>query len=504
MRNLNWPQSLTIRSDTADGHVQLEGRAVPYDTPITVGGMTEVFARGSIDPAALVGTPLLWQHDTHEVIGRIDAATEQPDGAHFTATLIPTTRGKDAVLALRSGAISGLSIGFMPVEDTWAGDTVTRTKVDVREVSVATIPAYDDAQVLAIRTEKENSTMTEPTAPPAPAVDLSGLSTREDMTALEARIMTHINPAPAAPSLDVRSAFIAQLKDAGQHGQIRALADVLSSGNAGVLPPNWSSEVRQYVDNQRYTFAAIGSIAFPTSGYTLTIPKVTQQTTVAARGTEKTGIPTRALTTGSDTYTCKWFAGGVDIALELISQAEPAILQLVVESILGQYAEVTDKAAQTDLEAAATVGGATLDWTSWATASAQIFAAAEAVRAATGEWGDRLILNTASWKKLVGLMDSQGRRMFAPGGQVNADGSAPLLSRTIDIGGVYAMHNPRAVVDVQTNTKAARLGEKPPITISSDNVNLMGRDLGVLGATLFVPAYPAGIIKFTAAVRAAR
>jgi hypothetical protein len=110
-----------------------------------------------------------------------------------------------------------------------------------------------------------------------------------------------------------------------------------------------------------------------------------------------------------------------------------------------------------------------------------------------------VMLTTASWQALIGLMDAEGRRIFAPVGASNADGSASLLARSINVGGISCIHNPRSAEDVQTNTKSARVGEKPPVTLTSDNVALMGRDLGVLGAMLFVPAYPAGILTYAAA-----
>lgn len=495
---LPWELSLREAPDGGDVIGHIEGRAVPYGQTIDLGGITETFARGAVDPSDLVGAPLLWQHDRGEVVGTITDAHNGDDGAYFTAAIIGTSRGRDALVALRSGAVKGLSVGFerIPDGDTWSGNAVTRSKVRVREVSVATIPAYPDAEALAVRQQEQESTMQD--APEVPQVDLSTLATREDLTALEARITT-MAPAPRAPQLSVRDAFAMQLTDARDRRQIRALDDVLSSGNAGLLPPNWSSEVRNYVDSQRYAFNAVGSIGFPSSGYTLTIPKVTQNTSVAARGTEKTNPSSTALETGSDTYTAAWYAGAVDVALELIWQSDPAVFPIIVENILSQYAAVTDDALTGQIEAAGTPTTAVLDFTDWGTVSAQIISAAETIRAATGMWGDRLMLTTASWQSLIGLMDADGRRVFAPGGPSNSDGQAPLLSRSINIGGVFAFHNPRAAEDAQFNTKSARVAEKPPVTLTSDNVALLGRDLGVLGAYIWVPAYPAGILVHSAA-----
>ena len=285
--------------------------------------------------------------------------------------------------------------------------------------------------------------------------------------------------------------------------QVRALADVISSGNAGVLPPAWSSEVRNYIDSQRYLFAAVGSMAFPSSGHSLTIPKLTQSTLVGPRGAEKSEIPSRALTTGSDVFTAAWYAGGVDVSLEVIWQSDPSVWSLVVENILQQYAVVTDQALNVAQETIAVDSGAPLDFTDWGTLAKQIIATAEVSRGICGAQADLLSLTSASWQELIGLMDNDGRRLFAPVGATNSDGSASLLARSINIGGVSAFHNPRAAVDTQFSAHAARVAEKAPTTLVSDNVALMGRDLGVLGAFIYIPAYAAAIFKHVTPAAAA-
>jgi HK97 family phage prohead protease len=493
---LPWTLQLRDADTLPDGVIgQIDGRAVPYDTPTDLGGITETFARGAVDPADLVGAPLLWQHQTGEVIGRITAATNRDDGVYFTADVIDTARGRDAHVALRTGAVAGLSVGFEQPDGgaRWKGNHVTRTKVRVREVSAATLPAYPDAATLAVRNREEESTV-EITTPEVPQVDLTNLATREDLTALESRMSSMLTvPAPSR-ALSVREALVLQLTESGKAQKLRALDDVVSSGNAGILPPDWSREVRDALDTQRYAFPNVGAIGFPTTGYTLTIPKITQHTEVAARGTEKTQVPSQPLTTSSDTYTAAWYAGAVDVALELIWQSDPSVQALVVDSLLGQYAAVTDQALTLALETSATPTETVLDFTDWGSVSAQIIDAAETIRAATGMFGDRLMLTTASWKALIGLMDAEGRRVFAPGGPANSDGTAALLARSINIGGVYAFHNPRSVEDAQFNTKAARVGEKTPVQLQSDNVTLAGRDFGIIGAFVWVPAYPAGIL----------
>ena len=100
----------------------------------------------------------------------------------------------------------------------------------------------------------------------------------------------------------------------------------------------------------------------------------------------------------------------------------------------------------------------------------------------------------------ITLVDAGDRRLFATQGSQNADGSAGLLARSIDVGGVSCFHSPRSVEDMQFAAANYLVGEKAPLQVSGDNVALMGRDLGILGAVLQVPTYGAdGLHVFSAA-----
>ena len=484
-----------LRTRDVEGSEELEfdGIAVPYDAEITYGGIRESFAAGAFDTAQAVGTPLLWAHDRAEPVGHITEAVDTPVGLMVTGRVLPTNRGKDAITLMRAGSLRGLSVGFEPTEREQTPTGITYTRAILHELSLTPLPAYGDAVVTATR---EEAPMSEQTREAAPTVDLAPITERIDQ--LEARMLARREEKPQR-ILGVVEAFTRQLEASRDSRQLRALADVISSGNAGVLPPAWSSEVVGFVDSMRYMFPRTGSMGFPATGHTLTIPKITQHTTVAARGTEKTEIPSQALTTGSTTYTAEWAAGGADVSLEVIWQSDPSIWGLVVEDLLAQYAAHSDQALTLALETAATATGAVLDFTDYGTFVGQVIAEAETIRAATGAPGNMLSLTTASWQSLVGLVDADGRRILSTSGATNADGSAGLTSTQVDVGGITCFHNPRAAEDLQYNTKSARSAEKPPVTITSDNVALAGRDVGVLGAYIVLPVYLAGLRLFSAA-----
>jgi HK97 family phage prohead protease len=455
----------------------------------------EKFARGALDPADVIGRPLLWSHDRNEPIGHVVTADDTPVGLTVTAVVQPTSRGSDAITLLRSGSLRGLSIGFEAQEVKQRAAGVTITKARLAELSVTPLPAYANAVVTATRDE-ENPMPDTPSDVTATRdqVDLSPLSERLDQ--IESRMAAQTRTAELVP-VTVTEAFVAGLRDLADTRKVRALADVVSSGNSGVLPQNWQSEVIGYLDARRNLMAAAGSVGFPASGTSLTFPAITQRTTVAARGAEKTEIPSQALTTGWDVYTAAYFAGGVDIALELIAQSDPGIYGLVVNDLLDQYAIASEAAFVASTEAAAAAAGAALPVDSYANFIAAVIATSADIRAATGVPGDLLALTTASWQAVLGMVDGDTRRVLATSGAVNADGAALFTAESVNIGGINCFHSPASTADVQFNSKSLRVAEKPPMTLTVDNVALMGRDVGVLGATIALPLYPAGIVSYT-------
>lgn len=98
--------------------------------------------------------PLLWNHDSDEPIGSIEAARETPDGLEVEAVIaLATGQGARAYELLKSGALS-LSIGFSIAPD---GSTVIDgvrviRDLDLAEVSVVAVPANAGAVVHSVKT----------------------------------------------------------------------------------------------------------------------------------------------------------------------------------------------------------------------------------------------------------------------------------------------------------------------------------------------------------------
>ena len=377
-----------------------------------------------------------------------------------TGTIEATSRGRDVIQLMRKGHLKGLSIGFTPTETDRTPQGLTYTRAQLHELSLTPLPAYGDQSTVTATREEEPAMSESTETREAPQVDLAPLTERLDQ--LESRMAraTDTQVREIAPV----DALAMQLRDAVEAKKIRALGDVVSGGNAGVLPPTWSSLLRGYLDGNRYLTPRLGSLAFPATGHTLTVPAISQEPTVGPRGTELTAIPGTAMTTDSDTYTAKWIAGGVRVALELVSQSSPEASAVAVQRLLLAYSREAEDTIATDLTTAAVKTGAALDFTDYGTFVDSVLDAAHTIRDVTGAFGDKLALSAASWKSLIGLVDADGRRILSVSGPSNADGSGALTTTSVNVGGVECFYY-LGSADLQFNTMSAAYAEKPPTTL---------------------------------------
>jgi HK97 family phage major capsid protein len=348
----------------------------------------------------------------------------------------------------------------------------------------------------------EPDVMVEEAIPEPASIDLAPIESRLDEQAVALRevrnqIANIVTPGtPAVPERSLNSYFAEALKMVAEKpAENRALADVIGTGTGnaeGLVYSQLVSELLGALDDRRPMFSAAGTVGFPSSGYGLVFPRRTQSTLVAKRSGEKTEAASRELTVTQATYPMEWFAGAVDVSLELISQSDPSVVEVIVDDLRSQYAIATEDEFVSDTEGAATVGGAVLPTGDWGDFVGAVVGTAAEIRTATGAPGDRLALTSASWGAILQLLNpSQPSISFGAG--------PDFVAESINVGGVAVFHSPYSTADVQFNTTALRKAEQPPMTVTATNVALMGRDIGILGATIFLPLYPAGIVKYTAA-----
>jgi Escherichia/Staphylococcus phage prohead protease len=149
------PVHLELREDGRT----LAGLAVPYGVEVRVGTrFTERFTFGAFADARPEDVPVLATHDHEDLpIGRAITLTETPAGLETELRVSKTAAGDDVLELVKDGAVTGLSVGFLPVEDRWnpARTVVERVKAKLVELSLTAFPQYQDARIVAVRGEQE-------------------------------------------------------------------------------------------------------------------------------------------------------------------------------------------------------------------------------------------------------------------------------------------------------------------------------------------------------------
>jgi HK97 family phage prohead protease len=137
---------------TFAGYASVFGTLDAYDEVVAPGAFADSIkdwqSRGKMPP-------ILWQHRSDQPIGVHTVMREDSKGLYIEGKLAvdDVQRAKEARSLLQLGAISGISIGYIPIEESYNRDTgvTTLEKINLWENSIVTFPANPDAQVTGVK-----------------------------------------------------------------------------------------------------------------------------------------------------------------------------------------------------------------------------------------------------------------------------------------------------------------------------------------------------------------
>lgn len=128
------------------------------------------FARDIIAPGAFAKTisehkaagssvAMFFNHDAYSMpIGKWVSLEEDDYGLKVSGEFLDTTGGRDAYAAVKAGAVSGLSIGYIATGYEIDGNTRTITEAKLIEISVVTFPCNDLARVSSVKNKEDDMT----------------------------------------------------------------------------------------------------------------------------------------------------------------------------------------------------------------------------------------------------------------------------------------------------------------------------------------------------------
>lgn len=425
---------------------EVSGIAVPYGQTINAGAYMEAFERGAID--SVEDVKLFWNHD--EPIGRVVKGEDTEEGYVITASISKTNRGEEAYTLLKDGVVNRFSVGFIPVSSREEeGNTVIRTKVNLKEVSLVPFPAYEGATVSQVRAavsnEKETNNeimsieVNEEVADLRGAVDdlerkMAVLSSREDEgNKVVKRSAGAFLKALAAGDEEARSEVRLETRDFG------------TSVEADVTRPGWVNERMRLSLENRPTINAFSKGVLPATGNSVEYPYVkTVAGTVGVQAAEGDALPYMEIALDTATAPVKTYGGYSSLSRQSIERSDLAYLETVLEYQTRQYAKATEKAVRDALAGATGTNTATLAAdTAVGWIDVVVDSAAAIHDNSNGSEAEFGLVSRDVFKRLAKMVDGQGRPLFNVAGQaVNSLGSSNLLAPALSVGGLTVIVNP--------------------------------------------------------------
>jgi hypothetical protein len=153
-KQLNYPAKY-LKSDNVG---KIHGYASVFDV---IDSHQDVIIKGSFANVNVDKVKLLWQHDPNLPIGKITTLTEDYWGLYVEAELtLSVAQAREAHELIKSGAISGLSIGFNPI--SYINDDYNNRiiyDIDLWEISLVTFPANQSAGILGYKNDNLEDTL---------------------------------------------------------------------------------------------------------------------------------------------------------------------------------------------------------------------------------------------------------------------------------------------------------------------------------------------------------
>jgi len=180
----------------------------------------------------------------------------------------------------------------------------------------------------------------------------------------------------------------------------RAAAHQTTADNPGLLPESIVGPVVNFVDTARPIVAVVGPQDLGTGSWAYA--RVTQHSQVGLQSAEKAELASRKMLITKTPITAPTYGGYVNVSRQDISRTSPAILDMVINDLAGQYSIQTEAAAATALTTAAAVGPVIPATPTAANIATALWGAAGQVFAATKGQGRTVIAMSPDQLGIIG------------------------------------------------------------------------------------------------------
>lgn len=504
-------RSIDLRADTETGTV--EGIAVPYGQTVGVGGYKERFERGAITDSGSI--KFFSQH--REIVGRVIETEDREEGFWIKAKVSDTSAGRDLLALMRDGAIDKFSVGFVPTEHREEkGGVIVRTRVDLREVSAVTFPAYSGAAITNVRedTTQEVATVENTTPTAADLAEVRGAV--EDLDRKFGTLSTRL-PEPQAAANDTRTAGeIVKALARGDEATVKAVSDIQERAYTGgttaasVIKDGWVGDLTRLFDNSSGVLSAVFETgALPADGMNIEYAQLKSNTVqVTQQAAEGDDLAYGKVELENKTAPVLTYGGYVQLSRQQIERSTLPVLNLSLDALAmaaGKRAKLELRTQYNTLktarEAISSNGGVVVLGATLASSTYLNWVAA--IVEAVGRFDDNalsidtLILSKSVFLKLASLVDSAGRPLVSlDGSGNNTVGRINVTALNGSLAGVPFVLDPGLTGDSAAfaNGRAIRVYQSGLVSLQDENIINLSKDFSIYRYAAIATEIPAGLV----------
>ena len=130
----------------------LKATVIRYGERANIAGFTEEFRPGSLDHSDVI---VNMHHDRSKVIARTNGGgltlSDSAESLRMEMAFLSTQDAADARELARRGVLSGISVEFRALKDSWSGNHRTIEQAELSGLALVPRPAYEGSQIESVR-----------------------------------------------------------------------------------------------------------------------------------------------------------------------------------------------------------------------------------------------------------------------------------------------------------------------------------------------------------------
>ena len=498
-------REIEMRLDEEQGVIR--GIAVPYNEPANIGGAYEErFAPGAI--RSVEGVKIYYGHQHDDLpIGKVVEGRDTEDGFEIVAKLTKGVQRAEETLALmRDGVLNRFSVGFVPIEQSVDGNVVTRTLVDLKEVSVVAFPAYAGAEITQVREEQETEPtddihQTESESPVSENTELDVRAIQDELVEVRRLVEAGVAPqAPVAPAYMAYRSF-GEFVQAFAKGEAAAveLARAASTSADTYAAPGYLGYINKLIESNRPSWNVWSKAALPATGMTVEYAAITANTlAVGEQDPENEALSFGNLTIDNVSAAVKTYGGYTTVSKQAVLRGSVDYVGIVFDALAVAYANATNTAAKAAIAALDFTGKVMdLDGGTAASVIEGLIDGVKYIKANSGLNAEFILCSADAYKYFMKIADSSGRPIV----NVNNDGANTFATANNDLtGSIWGIP---VVVDPTLGTGLAYLANSRALQVveaSGSGTRLSAQDVSTLTDTLSLYGFAAITVPFESAI----